>query len=70
MKKNYKSPVCEQFLVEDELLQAVSSHDSAIVTPGAGDLEGGGTYPPDVPIDDGPINGSDDFSKGGLFFEH
>ena len=69
MKKKYKSPVCEQFLVEEELLQAVSSHDSAIVTPGAGDLGGGEVYPPEIPIGDDPINGSDDFSKGGMVFE-
>ena len=69
MKKKYKSPVCEQFLVEEELLQAVSSHDSAIVTPGAGELEGNDVVPPGPIIVDDPINGSDDFSKGGLIFD-
>ncbi len=68
MKSKYYSPVCEQFLVEEELLLVVS--DSAIVTPGAGDLTGDDVVPtgPGVSTDD-PINGSDDFAKGGLEFE-
>ena len=69
MKKKYFSPIREQFLVEEELLQTLSNHNSAIVTPGAGELEGNDVVPPGPIIDDGPINGSDDFSKGGLVFE-
>ena len=67
--KKYESPICEQFLVEEELLQTLSNHNSAIVTPGAGDLEGDDEVPPGPIIVDDPINGSDDFSKGGLVFE-
>lgn len=67
MKKMYNSPVCWQFLVEEELPLAVSY--SAIVTPGADDLGGGEVVPPAPGIGDDPINGSDDFSKGGMMFE-
>ena len=69
MKRIYFSPICEQFLVEEELLQTLSSHNSARVTPGAGDLEGDDEVPPGPIIVDDPINGSDDFSKGGLIFD-
>ena len=69
MKKKYFNPVSERFLVEEELLQTISSSNSAIVTPGAGDLEGDDIVPPGPPIVDEPIGGSDDFSKGGLAFE-
>ena len=69
MKRKYFSPICEQFLVEEELLQTLSNHNSAIVTPGAGDLEGDDEVPPGPIIVDDPINGSDDFSKGGLVFD-
>ena len=64
--KKYESPICEQFLVEEELLQSVST---TVITPGAGDLGGGEVVPPAPGIGDDPINGSDDFSKGGMVFE-
>ena len=69
MKRIYFNPICEQFLVEEELLQTLSNYNSAIVTPGAGDLEGDDVVPPGPIIVDDPINGSDDFSKGGLIFD-
>ena len=69
MKRIYCKPICEQFLVEEELLQTHSNYNSAIVTPGAGDLEGDDEVPPGPIIVDDPINGSDDFSKGGLIFD-
>ena len=68
MKKKNFNPVSERFLVQEELLQTISSSNSAIVTSGAGESEGDDIVPSGSPIDDNPIGGSDDFSKGGLSF--
>ena len=69
MKKKYFNPVSERFLVQEELLQTISSFNSAKATPRVGDSEDDDIVPSGLPIDDNPIGGSDDFKKGGLSFE-
>ena len=67
--KKYDRPICEQFLVEEELLQNVSANDSTIVTPGADDLGGSGVVPPGPSVGGDPVDDPNNFSKGGMVFE-
>jgi hypothetical protein len=64
--KKYESPICEQFLVEEELLQSVST---TVITPGADDLGGNDVIPPGPGIGDDPVDDPNDFAKGGMVFE-